>query len=168
MIYAHPQYEFGVAALEVALDGMGKMIAQIAGRSDLSETQVRRLKVFQQLVHIFEQVLPHYKEWVASSNLYDNEELRYDERAYNRILEIVGDEMDPSVEGSTTYMMVEFAMAIRELDQKTSSPSRIPGLAVMLPAYTIFHHIHNEFDYKCQRVPGDDQRTEESAPSEPV
>jgi len=156
MIYAHPQYEFGVIALELALDGMRKMIAQFDGQPDLSEGQVHRLKVFKGLVDRYQQVLPHFRTWVAKSNMYDNERLTYDDVAYDNIFALLADDFDPSLDGSTSAMMTEFACAIRELDQKITSPSRLSGLSVMLPAYTIFHHIHHEFYYQrqCQPIPG--------------
>lgn len=164
MIYAHPQYEFGVIALEVALDGMGKMIAQIEGREGISNTQKHRLQIFQKLVHRYSQVLPHFKDWVAVSNMYDNYPLTFDERAFDHIFDILNDDFDSSVEGSTTNMMVEFADVIHEIDQK-DTPTRLQVLAIMLPAYSIFHHIHHEFTHKRRRLSSPDQKGEVQAPA---
>lgn len=136
------------------------MIAQIDGRPDLSEGQVHRLKIFKALVARYQQVFPHFRRYVASSNVYDNAVLKYDEHAYDSIQEILGDTFEPYIDGSTTSMMVELACAIRELDQKITSPSRQSGLSVMLPAYTIFHHIHTQFNDKrqCIAVPGNAEK----------
>lgn len=146
MIYAHPFHDMGDIALESALRALQDMVSKIDGRTDLNERQQRRLGVFKTLIERYTQVLPMLQRWTAGANMLTKNVATFDEDAAAAIQLIVGTEFDPSVEQSTAHLLTEVAEAISEL-KTSNSPNRMPGLAVLIPAYTIFYHIHHEFNY---------------------
>lgn len=149
--YPHPHTEFGALSLDMALHGLSEMVATAEKIPGISDVQQQRLDVFRNLVYLFKQVQPHYKDWVDSVSMLDKNSAIPNERSYDRIIEIMSDDFEPEKHGSLSWLMAEFALIIQE--KMTQSPAaQRQALPIMLPAYSIFHHIHNEFTYARRRV----------------